>query len=182
MRAMAWLGPLSGVPAETPDQCVSALIDADVGFLSWELRPAVLDQLGLGAALPRYVREWSEHYDVEAECKCDSFHQGLLSREAEVTLYRIAQEALTNIVKHAHASRVDVLLEMREGLVILVVEDDGVGFDADDPATMERGVGLMGMRERAGLIGAEFQLESRPGDGTSIFVRHVIAAAVSTSP
>ena len=158
------------------------LIDAEVGFLAWVLRPAVLDQLLLGVALPRYVREWSEHYDIEAECKCDGFSQGLLSREAEVTLYRIAQEGLTNVAKHAHASRVDVMLESRDRTVILVVEDDGVGFDPDDPVTLQRGVGVLGMRERAGLIGAEFQLESGPGDGTSIFVRHAIAPSSSQQP
>jgi signal transduction histidine kinase len=127
--------------------------------------------------LPRYVREWAEHYGVEVAYKGDSFQSGTLSHEAEVALYRIAQEALTNIAKHAHASRVDVMLESRDHSVILVVEDDGVGFDADDGDIRERGVGLLGMRERAALIGAEFQLESTPGDGTSVFVRHTLTPA-----
>jgi PAS domain S-box-containing protein len=148
------------------------LIDADVGFLSWELRPAVLDHLGLGVALPRYAREWSEHYGIELACKCDSFQSGRLTQEGEVALYRIAQEALTNVAKHAHASRVDVLLESRDDSVVLVVEDDGVGFDASDDSFRDRGAGLLGMRERAALIGAEFQLESQHGEGTSIFVRY----------
>jgi PAS domain S-box-containing protein len=148
------------------------LIDSDIGFLSWELRPAVLDHLGLGVALPRYVREWSEHYGIEVACKCDSFQAGRLTHEGEVALYRIAQEALTNVAKHAHASRVDVLLESRDDSVILVVEDDGIGFDPSDAAVTERGVGLLGMRERAALIGADFQLESNAGEGTSIFVRY----------
>ena len=147
-------------------------IDTDVGFLSWELRPAVLDHLGLGVALPRYVREWAEHYGIEFECKCDSFQAGRLTHEGEVAFYRVAQEALTNVAKHAHASRVDVMLESREDSVLLVVEDDGIGFDASEPSVQERGVGLLGMRERAALIGADFQIESKPGDGTSIFVRY----------
>jgi PAS domain S-box-containing protein len=151
------------------------MIDADIGFLSWELRPAVLDHLGLAVALPRYIREWSEHYGVEVEYKGDSFEAGRLSHEAEVALYRIAQEALTNVAKHAHASRVDVMLESRDHSVILVVEDDGVGFDPGENEVRERGIGLLGMRERAALIGAAFQLESKPGDGTSVFVRHKLS-------
>jgi two-component system CheB/CheR fusion protein len=148
------------------------LIDADVGFLSWELRPAVLDHLGLGVALPRYIREWSEHYGLEVAYKGDSFQPGQLSHDAEVALYRIAQEALTNVAKHAHASRVDIMLETRDHSVVLVVEDDGVGFDPGDSDAHDRGIGLLGMRERAALIGASLELESKPGDGTSIHVRH----------
>ena len=147
-------------------------IDTDISFLSWELRPAILDHLGLAVALPRYVREWSEHYGLEVAYKGDSFASGQISRDAEVALYRIAQEALTNVARHAHASRVDVMLETRDQDVILVIEDDGVGFEPSDADVDARGVGLFGMRERAALIGAEFQLESKPGDGTSIFVRH----------
>jgi PAS domain S-box-containing protein len=153
-------------------------IDSEVGFLAWELRPAVLDHLGLDVALPRYVREWSEHYRIEAKYGGDGLHADGISREAEIALYRIAQEALTNVAKHAHASRVDVFLESRDGYLVLVVEDDGVGFDPEHAATRERGIGLLGMRERAGLIGAQFELESRPGEGTSIFVRYAPAADV----
>ena len=80
-----------------------------------------------------------------------------MAREAEIALYRIAQEALTNVAKHAHAGRVDVFLESRDGYLVLVVEDDGVGFDQEHAATRERGIGLLGMRERAGLIGAQFE-------------------------
>jgi two-component system CheB/CheR fusion protein len=148
------------------------LIDTDVSFLAWELRPAVLDHLGLGVALPRYVHEWSEHYGIEVAYRGDDFQANRLSHEAEVALYRIAQESLTNVAKHAHASRVDVLLETRDPSVILVVEDDGVGFNPDDPLIRERGIGLLGMRERAGLIGAKLQVESKAGGGTSIFVRY----------
>jgi PAS domain S-box-containing protein len=153
-------------------------IDSEVGFLAWELRPAVLDHLGLAVALPRYVREWSEHYGIEVKYGGDRVHADGISREAEIALYRIAQEALTNVAKHAHASRVDVFLESRDGYLVLVIEDDGVGFDPEHAAARERGIGLLGMRERAGLIGAQFELESGSGDGTSIFVRYAPAADV----
>ena len=167
-----------GVPADGDDDELSRTlalvqtIDSEVGFLAWELRPAVLDHLGLGVALPRYVREWSEHYGIETKYAGDGVPSDGMSREAEIALYRIAQEALTNVAKHAHASRVDILLESRDGYLVLVVEDDGVGFDPEHTTTRERGIGLLGMRERAGLIGAQFELESSSGEGTSIFVRY----------
>jgi len=172
-RVQEGLGKNNGEGREEVERALNLthMIDEDVGFLSWELRPAVLDHLGLGVALPRYAREWSDHYGIEVQCKCDSFQTGRLTAEAVVALYRITQEALTNVAKHAHASRVDVLLESRDDSVVLVVEDDGVGFDRSD-GSVDRGVGLLGMRERAALIGAQFEIESKPGEGTSIFVRY----------
>ena len=173
-RVQEGLGENNGAGREEVERALNLthMIVDDVGLLSWELRPAVLDHLGLGVALPRYVREWSDHYGIEAQCKCDSFQTGRLTPEGVVALYRIAQEALTNVAKHAHASRVDVLLESREDSVVLVVEDDGVGFDGSDSSMRDRGVGLLGMRERSALIGAQFEIESKPGEGTSIFVRY----------
>jgi len=151
-------------------------VDGDVDFLAWELRPAVLDDFGLAAALPRFVRDWSTHYGIPADVRVVPITVAAASRDVEVTFYRIAQEALTNVFKHAHAARVDVLLEVRDGSLALVVEDDGIGFD---PAAPDRaqGIGLLGMRERAALIGATLEIESSPGNGTSIFLRAPIAPA-----
>jgi PAS domain S-box-containing protein len=149
--------------------------DAEVDLLVWELRPAVLDDFGLAAALPRFVRDWSTHYGIPADVRIVPTTIGVVSRDVEVTYYRIAQEALNNIVKHAHATRADVLLELRDGSLVLVVEDDGIGFD---PAAPERaqGIGLLGMRERAELVGATLEVESSPGNGTSIFLRVPVAS------
>jgi signal transduction histidine kinase len=93
-----------------------------------------------------------------------------LSPDTEVAYYRVAQEALNNVVKHARASRVDVVLESDEGSVVMVIEDDGVGFD---PAEREQagGFGLAGMRQRATLIGATLQIESSLGQGAAIYLR-----------
>jgi PAS domain S-box-containing protein len=146
-------------------------LDVAVDFLAWELRPAVLDDLGLAAALPRYVEEWSAHYGVAGQFRAEGFAAGMLSREAEVVFYRIAQEALTNVLKHAHAARVDILLEARDHWVVMVVEDDGIGFDQADRRLLDAGIGLAGMRERAALIGAALDVESAPGKGTAVFVR-----------
>jgi PAS domain S-box-containing protein len=156
-------------------------IDTEVDFLAWELRPAVLDDLGIVAALPRFLDEWSGHYGIRSHFAAANDPGGVLSREAEVTIYRVAQEALNNIVKHAHASRVDVLLERRDHSVVLVVEDDGVGFDTQDPATHDRGIGLAGMRERAALIGGELQVESQPGV-TTLFLRCPIGETATWAP
>ena len=145
-------------------------IDEEVGFLAWELRPAALDDLGLGVALPQYVKEWSQHYGVAGEVRTSGYARGQLSPDAEVTFYRVAQEALNNVAKHAHASRVDVILETRDSSVVLLVEDNGAGFDTSAAAS-SRGVGLLGMRERAAAVGAELDVESRPGDGTTVFLR-----------
>ena len=149
-------------------------MDEDLDYLSWELRPAVLDDLGLVAALPLFVREWSDHYRIATEYRSGGVPAGQLSPEAEVVFYRVAQEALTNILKHAHASRVDVMLESRGGSVVLVVEDDGVGFDPSDKDAHDKGIGIVGMQERAGLIGASLQVESKPGGGTSVFLRYTV--------
>jgi two-component system, chemotaxis family, CheB/CheR fusion protein len=146
-------------------------LDHDLDYLSWELRPAVLDDIGLAAALPLFVREWSEHYRVPAEFRSAGFSAGQLPHDAEIVFYRVAQEALNNVSKHAHASRVDVLLETRDATATLVVEDDGVGFDPADNNNNNKGIGLMGMQERASLVGATLEIESEPGRGTSIFLR-----------
>jgi signal transduction histidine kinase len=85
--------------------------------------------------------------------------------------YRIAQESLTNVLKHADASRVDVVLETRDGVVMMVVSDDGVGFDTGDSDLATSGFGLMGMQERASLVGATLVVESAPGQGTTVYLR-----------
>ncbi len=155
------------VPGEDVDRALALTqrIDTELDFLAWELRPSVLDDLGLAAALPRFVREWSEHHGVVVEYRSRGFTAGDLPADAEIVLYRVAQEALNNVGKHAHASRVDVMLETRDGEVVLVVEDNGVGFDPGKLASQLQGIGLLGMQERAGLIGATLQVESAPGEG-----------------
>jgi PAS domain S-box-containing protein len=150
-------------------------IGNDVDFLAWDLRPAALDELGLVAALPRFVTEWSAHIGVPAEFRLRGFEAGQLRPAAELAFYRIAQEALNNVAKHAHASRVDVVLAANEGQVVLVVEDDGIGFEQGEEEASVGRFGLAGMQERATLVGATVQVESTPGKGTSVFVRCRIA-------
>jgi signal transduction histidine kinase len=155
---------------------IARKMDHDVGFLSRELRPTELDNLGLVNALGAFVKEWSQQFDIDAEFKFVSGESDTstnLSREAETNLYRIVQEALNNVVKHARASRVSVLVHLRREGVTLIVEDDGRGFDVQDVPSGDdsHGFGMIGMRERTELLGGDFEVESGPEQGTSILVR-----------
>jgi PAS domain S-box-containing protein len=155
---------------------VAHQVDRDVDHLVWQLRPTALDDLGLRAALTNYVQDWSMRASVTAELHTAGLADGRLSSEIETTLYRIAQEALTNIAKHARAEHVEIILERRSDHVSLIVEDDGVGFDPGSRDTAERGFGLLGMQERAALVGATVEIESTPGEGTTILVRMPMSA------
>jgi signal transduction histidine kinase len=135
--------------------------------LAVELRPKALDDFGLVAAVERLVQTFSEAsgIDVQLEARIGAKR---LPQEVETTLYRIVQEALTNIVKHAQAQNVSILLVRRSGSVTLVIEDDGTGFD---PELLSReGLGLVGMRERVGLLDGRLRIESSPAGGTTLAV------------
>jgi signal transduction histidine kinase len=154
-------------------QSIFDRLDADVDFLAWELRPAALDALGLDAALETFVREWAEHFGIKAHYRGFGDGAARLAPEVETNLYRILQEALQNVHKHAKASRVGVQLGRHDGRVVLVVEDDGRGFEpeAEGSPGSDGGMGLTNMRERASLCGGELEVESAPGAGTTVFVR-----------
>lgn len=148
-------------------------LDDDVDFLAWELRPTALDDLGLIVALSNFAQEWATHFGVKVNFHSSGLGDARLEPLVETSLYRIAQEALNNVAKHAGAATVDIMLERRDHHAVLIVEDDGRGFDPEGVETEEggRGMGLVGMRERAGLVGGTVEVESKPGDGTTIFVR-----------
>ena len=162
------------------EQIVSQL-DRDVDFLAWELRPAALDDVGLEAALAEFVRQWSSANGVVAELHESAKGGPRLSPDIESHLYRIVQEALNNVSKHAQASRVSVILERRVDETRVIIEDDGSGFElADELTRIKRGsMGLTGIRERVALIGGDFELESAPGKGTTLFVRIPLHAAIA---
>jgi signal transduction histidine kinase len=161
-------------------QIIAKQLDTDVDFLSWELRPVSLDHLPLATALVHFVQEWSKHFNIPAEFHTSYRETGRFSQDIETNLYRIVQEALNNIYKHARATRADVIFEAHEDHIALIIEDNGRGFDTSDVAVQgggERGMGLTGMRERAALIGGTLEIESLPGDGTTIIVRAPISLA-----
>jgi signal transduction histidine kinase len=151
-------------------------IDRDIGFLSWELRPTELEELGLDNSLATFVREWSDQHGIAA-----NFHSstamgkqtleraGRLPVPVETNLYRIVQEALNNVLKHAKAKKVDVLLQRDRENISLIIEDDGKGFDPDQNG--HRGLGLIGMNERAALLKGTCEIDSSMDGGTTIIVR-----------
>jgi PAS domain S-box-containing protein len=143
--------------------------------VAWELRPASMDELGLASALSEYVSVWSAQYGIDADFLCDDRRVDGLTDEVRTTIYRVVQEGLTNIAKHApEATSVSVVIERVENTVRVIIEDDGSGFDpvALPSAARDRGgLGLAGMRERLALIGGEVEIESSAGAGTTIFAR-----------
>ncbi|HKS35899.1 MAG TPA: PAS domain-containing sensor histidine kinase [Verrucomicrobiae bacterium] len=152
----------------------------DMHTLVWKLRPPVLDDLGLLDALRRYTRDWMKVSGIPVDFHSRGFGGRVLAPQLEITLYRIAQEALTNVFKHARATRVSVLLEDKRNHVALIIEDDGRGFRMDklsnDGAGLQDHLGLIDMRERAALAGGTVEIESAPRSGTTIFVRIPLAA------
>jgi PAS domain S-box-containing protein len=157
-------------------------IDRDVDHLVWELRPTALDDLGLRAALANYVNDWAKRVGIRAELHTAGLMDARLPPDVETTLYRIAQEAMTNIAKHAGAANVEVILERRSEHVLLIVEDDGVGFDMAAVQGASEGFGLLGMQERAALVGATLEIESAVGKGTTVLLRMVAASPELAGP
>lgn len=152
-------------------QTIAQQLDSEVDFMIWELRPSVLGELGLVAALENFIQEWSRHFGIAAEFHTTGLAGSRLPVDVKTNLYRITQEALTNVFKHTKAKQVAVILERREHEVALIIEDDGQGFEPQEELSQRRGLGLVSMRERAEAIGGKWEIESATGQGTTIFVR-----------
>jgi PAS domain S-box-containing protein len=120
-------------------------LDSTIDFIAWELRPAALEELGLEAAISNYVKQWSKQFQANAEVAAPTLSDKRLALAIEVNLYRIVQEALNNIAKHAQASNVSILLEKPEDKIVLIIEDDGVGFNLEEKVNEARGLGLIGI-------------------------------------
>ncbi len=165
-------GAARGKLAELRDLQKDAL--AEMRTLIFELRPKSLEQDGLEQALRTHAAAVQGRTGLSVTVEADTGLPERLPSEAEETLYRIGQEALHNVVKHANASSARILLARIGGEIRLSVTDDGIGFD---PANTPRGhLGLVGMRQRAERIGAEFAVTSRPGHGTAVSVTWRIPA------
>lgn len=148
-------------------------IDDDMHRIARELRPTTLDDLGLHDTLQGLAEDWGEWSGVVIDFRSHGPESWRLPREVETAVYRIVQEALTNVQKHAAAGRVGLIVTRREQELVVIVEDDGVGFDPE-PVFASKAVsrlGIRGMRERAALVGGNLEVESAPGNGTTLFVR-----------
>jgi len=146
--------------------------------LAVQLRPSVLDDMGLVAATQHTATNFAGHFGIQVHFQAVGFDDRRLSPAVETTIYRIVQEALTNVAKHARAQNVDILLEYRGDVVLALVEDDGQGFDVE--ATLQRPksgrLGLFGMQERAALVGGTLTVESSAG-GTTVLVEIPLSPA-----
>jgi PAS domain S-box-containing protein len=150
---------------------IAAHLDSDIDFIAWELRPSSLDDLGLRITLGNFLNEWSNHTGVKSEYHVVGVGERRFTYEIKTNLYRIAQEALNNIYKHAQADKVDVIFEKRGDELLLVIEDNGVGFDVENKDNRQKGIGLIGIHERAAIIGGAAEIESQKGVGTTVFAR-----------
>lgn len=146
---------------------------------AWELRPTSLDDIGLLRALEDYTRDWSERFGISVDLhgRIDSER---FPPKVETTTYRVVQEAMTNVLKHAGASTVSLVLERRDGLLQIIIEDDGKGFDPSSVRGSEH-LGLAGMRERLALVSGTLTIDSTIGVGTTLYVRIPIAPAAPQS-
>ena len=137
----------------------------NVRRLAVELRPSALDDFGLVPAVERLTETFREQSGLRVDLE-SQLGEARLPSEAETTLYRVIQEALTNVIKHAGATRVSILLQRKKSTAVAVVEDDGSGFDPSDARA--DALGLVGMRERVSLAGGRLQIESTPNSGTTV--------------
>jgi signal transduction histidine kinase len=157
----------------------------DVRHVAVELRPPELDDLGLESAVASYVERWTERYGVPVETRIAGLPTHGGNDEVTTAIYRLLQEALTNVARHADARHVSLILECRDGSVRLIIEDNGRGFDANvimrDGIGRER-LGLAGMRERAALAGGTLTVEAAPGRGTTIYARLPLPAVLGSGP
>jgi signal transduction histidine kinase len=145
-------------------------LDRRVSNIALDLRPYMLDDLGLVPALRWYINRYAKRSDVEVKLDVMGLEERL-APQVETALYRVVQEALTNVVKHAQANQVRIHLERTETAVVAIVEDDGRGFNAEKMASLtdpERGAGLLGIRERMALLGGTLNIRSTPGQGTRL--------------
>jgi len=133
------------------------------------LRPASLDHLGLVTALKQYISDFSRQHSLDVQFETIGMTGKRHALDIETAIFRIVQESLTNVLLHAHASRVDVLLSQRKNILSLIIEDNGVGFIPENVATHNH-LGLFGMRERVEMLGGKFSIESNIGKGTTIQV------------
>ena len=151
----------------------AALISRDVHRVALELRPTALDDLGLPEALAQYADEWTRRSGVAAELRVNGLGEGRLPPLVETTIYRAVQEAMTNVLKHAGATRVVVTLNRLKDSASVIIEDDGKGFDGEGAMESDSRarLGLLGMRERVAFAGGTLAIESSPGAGTSVLIR-----------
>jgi signal transduction histidine kinase len=183
---IAWVGsrlPRSQRPLLEKIARMSEHVDEtiqSVRRIATELRPGILDDLGLVAALEWQGNEFQNRTGIECHVT-STLQDTLLDADLNTAFFRIFQETLTNIIRHASATRVDVHTTERDGWLVLTVQDNGRGIKPGE-ITDRRSIGLLGMEERAALLGGEFHIKGEPGKGTSVTVRIPLARRRQNRP
>ncbi|MCW5559569.1 MAG: sensor histidine kinase, partial [Verrucomicrobiae bacterium] len=165
-------GPLTDI-AERASRSIE-----EVRSIAYALRPQELDRLGFVRALETLCQEMAEPVGLAVEFSADPW-PGNLSPEVEINLFRVMQEALNNVVRHAQARRLSVRVQADAAGVGICVRDDGSGFHEQTNRSQRTGLGLRSMRERVRLVGGELAVRSQPGSGTETEIRIPLAAARS---
>jgi signal transduction histidine kinase len=177
-RRLAAAGPDGAVQEQVHWlQKLTSELGRDIHRAAADLRPTALDDLGLQEALAATASDWAERFGIAVDIQFIGDDKRL-PPEIETVVYRVVQEALTNILKHARARNVSIVLERRAQRLRVIVEDDGVGFDPDHPAAVSEAegrrtrppLGLSGARERLSLVNGTLSIESAPGEGTALFI------------
>ncbi len=172
---LVWLGAGLDVEQRPLSERAASMIElvdrtiASVRRISTDLRPAVLDGFGLVAAIEWQAEEFSRHTGIATKVEIETEDLSL-DDESRTAVFRIFQEALTNVARHADADRARVILRRSNDNLVLCIEDNGRGLDPDRSDTA-RSFGIMSMKERALVLGGEFRIEGEPGKGTSVSVR-----------
>ncbi len=141
-----------------------------VRLMAWKLTPTPLTDMGLKAALESYTNKYRNFVDWEINLEIDGMDNRRLPSEIELAVYRVIQEALTNIARHAHAETVDIFLNCHEHKLLVIIEDNGIGFDVEKQK-LKNSLGLTSMQERISLVGGKLKVESTPGKGTTLYMR-----------
>lgn len=164
-------GDIQGQVASLKD--LTGRMSGELNRLAWEIRPTALDDLGLQAAIRQMPEDWGRRCELIFDLHL-ALDDRRLPPAVETTLYRVLQEAITNVVRHARAHRIGIILESTASEVRLIVEDDGCGLPADDASLAgipSRRLGMLGMRERLALVRGSLEVESATMQGTTLFAR-----------
>ena len=149
-------------------------LSCEIHNLAFDLRPPSLDELGLHTAIRSFLELWSQRVRITVDFECRNWEEQRLSKETSLTLYRVLQEALTNVAKHSRSSQVSIVLELQKDSAVEIVEDQGIGFEVDassENSMIRPPLGLLGMKERLASVGGSLEIESAVGKGTTLFAR-----------
>jgi len=149
-------------------------LSREIHDLAFDLRPPSLDELGLHTAIGSFLELWGQRVRITVDFECRNWEEQRLTSETSLTLYRVLQEALSNVAKHSGSRHVSIVLEMQRDSAVEIVEDQGIGFEVDtsvENSIVRQPLGLLGMKERLASVGGSLEIESASGKGTTLFAR-----------